>query len=161
MNPEVPMFFANSHRLLRRRGSLIKQSGFSIVEIMIAVVIMTVIAGVAYPSFMSSVRKSRRADAVDSFIQIQQAQERYRNNNSSYASNLTTLSFSSNSPTTSAGYYTMSVSASATNSYTVTATAVSGKSQASDSQGGSSCSTLTVAVTNGTASNTPTNCWSK
>ena len=155
------MSFTPSHRLRRRPRNLTRQSGFSIVEIMIAVVIMTVIAGVAYPSFMSSVRKSRRADAVDSFIQIQQAQERYRNNNTSYASSLTTLSFSSNSPTTSSGYYTMSISASATNSYTLTATAVSGKSQTSDSQGGSSCSTLTVAVTNGTASNTPTNCWRK
>jgi type IV pilus assembly protein PilE len=161
LNLEVPMSIVHSHHLLRRPGSLVNLAGFSIVEIMISVAIMAAIAGVAYPSFVESVRKSRRTDAVDSFIRIQQAQERYRNNNTSYAPNLTALSFSSNSPTSPSGYYMLSISASATNSYTVTASAVSGKSQTSDSQGGISCSTLTVAVTNGTASNTPTNCWRK
>lgn len=137
------------------------QRGFTLIELMIVVVVVAILGAIAVPSYLNHIRKTRRADAVDMFIQIQQAQERYRGNNAAYASNLTTLSFASNTQATTNGYYTMTITSSSSTGYVATATAVSGKGQTSDAQGSTSCSTLTVTVANGSATNTPTVCWSK
>lgn len=137
-----------------RRGH--NQNGFTLIEAMIVVAIIAIIAAVAYPTYNSQVRKSRRSDATASFITIQQAQERFRANNTAYTEDLTAISISATSPE---GYYTMSItggSASAAG-YTVVATAVAGKSQANDT----GCSTLTVVVSNGAATYNEPACWSK
>lgn len=126
---------------------------------MIVVAIVGILAAVAYPSYMSQVRKSRRSDAIQSLAAIQQAQERYRSNNPTYAANLTTLTINSAS---SGGYYTLAVpksgaSAPTCSTYTASAVAVSGKSQASDT----GCSTMSITVTNGSATNDQASCWSQ
>ena len=121
---------------------------------MVTLVIVAVLAAVALPAFQSSVRKARRVDAMDAAIGLQQAQERYRSNNASYA---TTLAAVSQSVTSASSYYGLALSAVSAAGYTLTLTGVSGKSQASDS----GCSTLTVAVANGSPTLSPTACWSK
>ena len=106
--------------------------GFSLVELMIAVVVAAVLAAIALPSFLGSVRKGRRAEAFAALAQVQQAQERWRANNPAYAS-LSTLNLPA---TTSHGYYGITVTlADDTKStvYIATATASSGTSQANDS----------------------------
>ena len=128
--------------------------GFTLIEVMVVVAIVGILASVAYPSFLSQVRKSRRSDAVQALSQLQQAQERWRANNSTYASTIAALGVTS---PTSGSYYALAITGTPTGStYTATATAVSGKSQANDT----GCTTLTVAVSNGTATNMPTSCWS-
>ena len=143
--------------------------GFTLIELMVVVAIVGILASVAYPSFMGQVRKSRRSDAVAALSAVQQAQERYRANIPNYvttASLLTTaapggLNFRA-TELSEGSYYSISVSTNSATGcttgscYTTTATAVSGKSQANDT----GCTTLTVAVSNGTATNTPTACWS-
>lgn len=139
-------------------------NGFTLIELMITVVIIGILASIAYPSYLSQVRKSRRSDAVQALSQVQQAQERWRANNTTYSSQLANTAVSPALPnglgvsaTTSGGYYTLALSANTATGYIATATAVSGTSQAGDT----ACTTLTVTVTNGSAVNTPTNCWSK
>jgi type IV pilus assembly protein PilE len=133
-----------------------RQNGFTLIEAMIVVAIVAILAAVAYPTYNSQVRKSRRSDATASFITIQQAQERFRANNIAYTEDLTALTVSATSPE---GYYTMSITAgTATGTgYEVVATAVAGKSQVNDT----GCSTLTVVVSNGAATYNEPNCWSK
>lgn len=147
-------------------GLALKPNGFTLIELMITVAIVGILASIAYPSYMSQVRKSRRSDAVQALSQLEQAQERWRANNATYASDsppnsqLTTawpagLGIPSD---TSGGYYTLAITGTPTGTaYTATATAKTGKSQASDTN----CTILTVTITNGTATNTPTSCWSK
>ena len=47
----------------RRAGDVSKhQRGFTLIELLIAVVIIGIIASIAYPSYAEHVRKGRRAD---------------------------------------------------------------------------------------------------
>lgn len=131
-----------------------KPNGFTLIELMITVVIIGILASIAYPSYLSQVRKSRRADAVQALAQVQQAQERWRANNTTYSGSISSLGVNA---TTAGGYYAIAVSSATTSSYVATATAITGKSQASDT----GCTPLTVTVANGTASNTPVSCWSQ
>jgi type IV pilus assembly protein PilE len=104
---------------------------------------------------MDQVRKSRRSDAVAALSAVQQAQERWRANNATYATTVAALGITS--PTT---YYTLAIATSPAptgTAYTATATAVAGKSQVKDT----GCDTLTVTVTNGSANKTPDTCWRK
>ncbi|WP_425257872.1 type IV pilin protein [Rubrivivax sp. RP6-9] len=103
--------------------------GFTLIELLIALVVLAVLAAVALPAFNESIRKSRRSEAAAAITGVQQAQERWRSNNTSYAASVAALSL----PTTSSGgYYTISVDSATTTGYNVVATAVAGKSQAED-----------------------------
>ncbi|MEN3372516.1 type IV pilin protein [Dechloromonas sp. ZS-1] len=62
-----------------------REKGFSLVELMIAVAIMGILAGVAYPSYTRHVIESRRADAQRVMVEYMQSLERYFTVNGSYA----------------------------------------------------------------------------
>jgi len=118
---------------LRRR-----QTGVTLIELMIAVAIVTLLAMVALPSYQDSVRKSRRSEAFNAIAAVQQAQERSRGNFPSYCSNLTSAPTSTvcglnTNATTPNGRYLLELDPPPdTNGYTVTATAQGG--QASDTR---------------------------
>jgi type IV pilus assembly protein PilE len=144
------------------------QRGFTLIELMIAVVVVAILAAVALPSFMDSIRKSRRSEAFGALSNIQQAQERWRANNAAYTAEMGASGL--NIPTTTAnGYYTLQVTNVSATGYRAIATAVSGKSQANDGN----CAQLGVQLaggnltyggssTSGTLSYAATNpCWSR
>ncbi|MEK8050465.1 type IV pilin protein [Ideonella sp. DXS22W] len=136
------------------RAHIRHRRGFTLVELAIVLAVIALLAAVAWPSYNASVRKSRRVDAYEAVLRIQQAQERWRGLQPSYTAALSDLSQSANSP---AGYYTLALSAASETAYTITATAVSGRSQASDT----GCTALTVTVTRGQAVNGQPDCWSR
>jgi len=133
--------------------------GFTLIELMITVVIIAVLAMVAVPAYFDSVRKSRRADAVTALNQIAQAQERWRANNPSYTTNLSSAGL--NVPNPSSGYYTLAVTAASAASYSATATAAG--AQLKDTR----CATFTLAASGGQFTYTATpaansaRCWSR
>jgi type IV pilus assembly protein PilE len=135
-----------------------RMQGFTLIEVMIVAAIIAILAAIAFPSYNDHVRKTRRSDATAAFVQIQQAQERWRANNTLYSSVLSDISVTA---VTSSGLYDLALSGVSATGYVATATAVTGKSQASDSAGSVSCTVLTVTVTNGAAINTPIECWVK
>lgn len=108
------------------------RSGFTLIELMIAVVVVGILLAVAFPSFMDSIRKNRRSDAFSALNAAQQAQERWRAGNPAYATALTSLGWAAAEPASPGGYYTFGVVASSATGYTITASPVAGKSQASD-----------------------------
>lgn len=133
--------------------------GFTLIELMIAVAIVAILAGVALPAYQEHVRKSRRADAHVALATLQLAQERHRSNNPAYASALGSGAGQLNQPSTSAdGYYTLGISGAGASGYTLTATAASGKSQAQDS----GCTAITLTVNGNATTHGPTDkCWNK
>lgn len=119
---------------------------------MLAVVIVGVLSALAYPTFLDSIRKGRRAEALTALAGVQQAQERWRSNNAAYTTVLANTAGAANPPnglgvaaTTPTGYYTMSVPTATATEYTATATAVAGTSQDSDG----SCKMLGARLTAG------------
>ena len=77
------------HKHLRRTGS--RSDGFTLLELVIAMVISAIIVSVALPSFMGSIRKGRRSEAMTALTALQQEQERWRSNNQAYTTTLSDL----------------------------------------------------------------------
>lgn len=125
--------------------------GFTLIELMVAVTIVAIIAAIAYPSYLSHVTKSRRADAKVALNALQLSEEKYRASNSSYG----TLANLNASSTTSGGYYTIAISGLSATEYTLTATGATGTSQASDT----GCTTMTLKYSSNITTASPTACW--
>lgn len=124
----------------------LKQAGMTLIELMIVVVIIGIIAGIAYPNFVDYVREARRADAMGQLLTLQMAQEEYRLKNTSYA-DIATLGI-----TLSSDYYTFSISNVGAETYTLTATATGG--QTNDT----GCTTITL---NQNDQKSPAECWER
>lgn len=60
-------------------------AGFTLVELMIVVAIVGILAGIAYPSYIDSVRKGKRAEGRAAVTSLLQQQERYFTQNNTYA----------------------------------------------------------------------------
>lgn len=61
-----------------------RSGGFSLIELMIAVAIVGILAGVAYPSYQDHVRKGKRAEARAALMNLLQQQERYMTQQNTY-----------------------------------------------------------------------------
>jgi len=84
--------------------------GFSLIEVMIVVLILGILATVAYPSYSESVRQSRRVDGMNNLLRYQIMQEQYRARNPGYATNFTALLGSGGATINSSeGYYSLSI----------------------------------------------------
>jgi type IV pilus assembly protein PilE len=59
-------------------------SGFSLVELMVAVAIVGILASIAFPGYQSQMRKTRRADAQGVLLQNAAFLERYFTENNCY-----------------------------------------------------------------------------
>jgi type IV pilus assembly protein PilE len=61
-----------------------RQRGFTLIELMIVVVVIAILASIAYPSYLESVRKSRRADAQGALVAMAAYMERIFAQDGSY-----------------------------------------------------------------------------
>ena len=137
-------------------NKILHARGFTLIEVLIVVVIIAILAAISYPSYSKHVRKSRRTDAQAALMKIALEQERYRTNNTQYASNLTSLGYNSNTPDSHESWYQLSITAANATSYNARATAQN--VQTDDSE----CLNLDV-TQNGPdiSTNQKATCWSK
>ena len=68
-----------------------RNSGFTLVELAVVVVIIGVLAAFAVPRFLASVERSKAAEAFNYLASIHSSQERYHARQGTYASDLSAL----------------------------------------------------------------------
>ena len=101
------------------------QHGFTLIEVMIVVVIVGILASIAYPSYRNYVLRTNRAEGAAHIMRVLQAQERHHSQNMAYTTTLDDLGI----PISSATYrYSISTMAACSGSaiarcVSVTATA--------------------------------------
>ncbi len=156
-----------------------RMAGFTLIELMIAVVVASILVSIAVPTYTSSIRKSRRTEAKSALLDLAGREERYINANPNIGYTAVAANLGYTSATTSitnlaigSGYYAVTVSALAPttvgtvytpSSYTVTAIPLT-PDQLKDTQclyfyldntGKQTSNTSTAA----TGTDTSTTCW--
>jgi len=95
-----------------------RQTGFTLIELMIVVAVIGILAAIAYPNYSDYVLRSRRSDAQAGLMELRLAQEKFRANNTTYG-NAGALGYPRNS---NEGFYSLTVTDSNANGFTATAT---------------------------------------
>lgn len=126
-----------------------EERGFTLIELMVVVLVIGVLAAIAYPAYTNYLVRGRRSSAEGFLMDIAQRQQQYLLDVRSYASDVTTLSMAT--PSEVSSYYTISMTTAAgpPPTFTATATPLAGTPQASDV-------TLTI---NNAGAKTPTGIW--
>ncbi|MFK8079686.1 MAG: type IV pilin protein [Granulosicoccus sp.] len=122
------------------------QRGFTLIELMIVLVVIGILASIAYPSYGDYVKKARRSDGIVSILQAVQSIERCKSVSYSYAN--CTLA----SAVSPEGYYNLTLESDAT-TYLIKATATG--TQEKDT----GCTELTINQQGIRAPAANTGCW--
>jgi type IV pilus assembly protein PilE len=143
------------------QSTLRKSRGFTLIELVVAMVIVAILAAIAIPAYSSYVRQARRTDAKTALLDLASLEERYFSVNNSYTATATSLGYSAFPATLPNNDYTIAAptivgaTTTAAASYTLTATAIG--DEAKDTQ----CLTFTL-TSAGVQSATPditSSCW--
>ncbi len=136
-------------RFLRRRITILegpgdprRQRGVSIVELLVAMVILAVLAAIALPSYLGQQRKGSRAAAQSLLVNIANRQAQYILDARNYAVGPAALgALNVTPPTEVAAYYAVAIenasggtAPSTPPSFTIRATPIAGSRQASDGE---------------------------
>ena len=141
----------------------IRKKGFTIIELLIALAIMSVLVALALPSFHDALRKSRRADGMDAILSLHLAQARFRANSPVYGS-LAELGIAVSPMPSEYGHYELIINlpflpAARATEYTITARAKN--DQVDDYCGDFTLSFIAGVITKTTSTGTAAVCWKK
>jgi type IV pilus assembly protein PilE len=134
--------------------------GFSLLEVMVALVIVGILAAVAFPAYQDSVTKTRRAEGQAALLDLQNRMERYFIDNNSYAdANIGGGDADEilSSAATENGWYNLQISSTAT-TYTLSAVPQGAHATNDTKCGTLSITNLGVKSESGTATDAK-DCW--
>lgn len=110
-----------------------REQGFTLIELMITVVIVAILAAVAYPSYQNHIIRGNRAAAQQFMLDVAERQAAFLLDARSYAATLGAGGLNVAVPSEVSRHYNVTVAVGAAPpSYTITATPVAGSTQASD-----------------------------
>jgi type IV pilus assembly protein PilE len=111
-----------------------RSRGFTLIELMVTVVIVGILAAIAYPAYGSYLVKGDRSAAQAHMMELAQAQAQYLADNRGYASSVAALNMTT--PAAVSSKYVISVVASdgPPPSFTIKATPIAGTRQAADGE---------------------------
>lgn len=115
-----------------------RQNGFTLIEVMITVVIIGILASIAYPSYQEFVKRGNRTEGQAFLSEVAARQERYYAQNHAYITDIGKLNLK-NGDKSETGKYELSIAANAGDGgYTLTAT---------QQFGDTACGNLTLTAT--------------
>ena len=133
-----------------------REAGFTLIELLVVMVIVAVLAGIAYPIYTAHLKRSHRADVRSELLRMQMTVEKQR---------LLTLGAAPTLPGSwvtapaVAKHYQLSLQPGAGQDYTLSARALPGDGQNDDKQGDTSCAVLTIRVQGLESQHEPAACW--
>ncbi len=89
-------------------GARGRMQGFSLIEVMIVVVIVGILASVAYPAYQESGRRAKRSEARAHLLDAAARLERFYSDNNQYTADMTTAGANIDTVTEN-GHYTIAV----------------------------------------------------
>jgi type IV pilus assembly protein PilE len=138
--------------------------GFTLIELMIAIVVVAILSAIAIPGYRSYVQRAQRAEAKTALLRIQGAQEKFFVQYNRYAAALAPeVPAGLGTPTTTeTGLYTLAlVLTDGGTGFRVTATVRAGGAQVDDAH----CATLSIdnnglkGARNSAGADTTQDCW--
>ena len=130
-------------------------TGVTLIELLIALVIVSILAAFAYPNYEEFMARAKRNEARAALLRLATNQERFYLNNNTFTADLTQLGFSSSPSTTENGYYVVTVSSATPSNFSATATYQNGGSEADK------CLTFTIDGRGQKTSDPDTDCWTR
>lgn len=82
---------ARDETMANAQPETVRESGFSLIELMIAVAIVSILAAVSVPAYFNHTMRSRQSAVVADLMAIKAAQERHFAENGGYASKMNLL----------------------------------------------------------------------
>ena len=141
----------------------LKESGFTLIELMITVAIVAILASIAVPSYTSYISRAKRADARTTLVQAAQFMQRFYTANDQYQFDRSANAVSTQipggltrSPSDGTQIYALTVVATAS-TYTLTMAPLSTSSMASDPCGSFTLTSTGIKGVTGTRSRDE--CW--
>lgn len=131
-----------------------KNTGFTLVELLITVAIIGILASVAYPSYTDYVSRSNRSEAQRELMRLANLQEQLFVDTRAYTENMKNLGLDADPFITGSKYYSIDAAVSGS-TFILTATA-----KGSQSSNDTDCTTLTINEL-GTKGGESTTCWEK
>lgn len=132
-----------------------RMRGITLIELMIVVVVVSILAAIAYPNYQEFVARAKRNEARAALLRLATNQERFYLNNNTFTADMTQIGFSSSPFTTETGYYVVTVTLATPSNFSATATYQRGGSEANK------CLTFTIDGRGQKTSTPEPDCWTR